>query len=255
MTTHECFEVQDWLREAFTANNVQPATPARATHIAGCATCRGALLLLMVDILGEPAAPSVQCDACLDDLPAYIDHEAQAGAAAAAREYPHVWWHLWTCAECAALYDFTRMAQRPAPPAPARQRQPESTRMPEPARPAPLRRPLVRLSRSILNRILPAPSSLLGATRGRNTDPIVISEHSVEGRHLRLSLEEQSDQHCRLIIEMMPPPLGWIVVQLGSQEFRARFDEQGYALVNDIPISILIATDGPDLVLELELDA
>ncbi|NJM05219.1 hypothetical protein HC891_01775 [Candidatus Gracilibacteria bacterium] len=44
------------------------------------------------------------CERCQEDLAAFIDAEA-ANPAMAARSYPHVWWHILACAECAATYE------------------------------------------------------------------------------------------------------------------------------------------------------
>jgi hypothetical protein len=57
-----------------------------------------------------------------------------------------------------------------------------------------------------------------------------------------------------LIARAVPPPTGWLVLTLGDQVMRARFDAQGRATLSVVPASLLAQSDGPDLRITLELD-
>lgn len=75
-------------------------------HFAACAVCRGALTLLCLDILGfDEAPPVMDCEACVAALPAYAEWRDSPEAMVA---YPAVWWHLWACERCAAVYAAVR---------------------------------------------------------------------------------------------------------------------------------------------------
>jgi uncharacterized protein YbaR (Trm112 family) len=92
-------------------DSLQQSSPGAKTpraildHIAACPVCRGALLLFMAHLLqASPSTLNTTCPECQYDLAAYIDEECQAGFISAYKAYPHVWWHLWTCADCAQTY-------------------------------------------------------------------------------------------------------------------------------------------------------
>ncbi|MFL5802740.1 MAG: hypothetical protein ACJ8CR_13485 [Roseiflexaceae bacterium] len=182
---------------------------------------------------------------CLDDLPAYIDQGLE-DARSAIHTYPHVWWHLLTCGACGETYRLThamiegeRLGQLPPLPRPRRIAFPD----------------IVRLSRDILNRLL-APSPMLGmVTRGSARRPIILAEEDhVEGYMITLSVEPQPDGAWRVTIKAVPPAVGHMLLTLGEASFRAAFNIQGVAVVSDVPTPLLLHSDGPDLVVGLDLD-
>lgn len=101
-----CNRVQEWL----VSNEQLDTVPSQdlCEHVAGCANCRGRLLLLIAALLESPFdQESATCSCCQEDLPAFIDLQRTAGERAALHSYPHVWWHLWTCIECSEVYALT----------------------------------------------------------------------------------------------------------------------------------------------------
>lgn len=85
-----------------------PALPEDAIdHIAACAECRGATLLLATTVAETSPLNAIGCADCQEHLAAYIDQELEAGAKAAAKSYPQIWRHLWLCASCAETYQLT----------------------------------------------------------------------------------------------------------------------------------------------------
>jgi hypothetical protein len=192
-----------------------------------------------------PSTSIATCRQYLDDLPAYIEQELE-DATSALRAYPHIWWHLLTCRECAETYRLTCALV-------------EAERSGQLAPPPQLRRiafpNIVQLSRHILNRML-APSPMLGAvTRGCARRQIVLAEeNSIQGYAITLSVEPQPDGTWCVMIRAVPPLAGNMVLTLGEARFQTTFDMQGVALVADVPALLLVDPDGPDLVVGLALD-
>jgi hypothetical protein len=243
-----CEEIRRGLGAAAQADHpIQPAPPLQA-HVAGCATCQGALLLLAAAALDVPAPATIDCQCCLEDLPAFIERDLD-DTRAAARVYPQVWWHLWTCPECAETYRLAgallAAERRGAITAPAARA----------VAPAPLPQPLLHLVRDFLARALPPPARLARAMRGPNEGPVVLSSRALgAGRQLTLSVQEQPDGDWSVIVAVTPPQAGWLVLALGDTRFRTRFDAQGDAVVACVPAALLAATAGPDLVVGIEPD-
>ena len=102
-----CTTLQAWLTSADLAQN--PPPPLLVDHVSGCARCRSVLLLIVVDLRDAPlTVVTPTCDHCMDDLAASLDMERDVGIAQAIRAYPHVWWHLWICEECAMTCQIVR---------------------------------------------------------------------------------------------------------------------------------------------------
>src|SRR6266496_2951635 len=100
-----CADVLQWLRAAVLIEHRMP-TPAIQAHVAGCATCQTALLLLASAVMDTPA-PAIDCESCRAHLPAFIEREDE-DPARAIQAFPHVWWHLWTCTACGEIYQMVR---------------------------------------------------------------------------------------------------------------------------------------------------
>ena len=245
-TEATCADVRRWMRESIRSGDLTPPSPALSAHVEQCASCRGALLAMVAAATElPPTAFSTTCQKCLDDLPAYIEQELD-DATSVLRTYPHVWWHLLTCRECAETYRLTRTLV-------------EATRngqLAAPPRPRQITFPsIVQLSRQILNLVL-APAPTLGlATRGSRGRPLVLAEDDdAQGYAITLSVQPQSDGTWRVMIRAVPPPIGHMVLTLGEATFQTAFDTQGVAVVPDVPAPLLVHPDGPDLVVGIALD-
>src|SRR5215208_5757161 len=107
---HGCHHVIAEIAQALREHPPAPLSQASYQHVSRCSRCRAGLLLLVRAFDSEPnvLASEISCDSCQADLAAYVDLEAEDPALAAAT-HPHVWWHLWTCQECAQTYEFTHM--------------------------------------------------------------------------------------------------------------------------------------------------
>ena len=244
MKQNICEELRQWLTQA--SPGLRP-TPALQAHVADCAACQAALLLLAATALDVPAPTTIDCQDCLADLPMYIEHE-QDDPIAAARIYPQLWWHLWTCQDCAETYQCTVALLV------AEKRGEISTPLivkPILLKPEPVS--LLHLTRQFLRRALPTPALLAPTMRGHSEGPVVLSSRAVAtGQHLTLSVQEQSDGGWSVIVAMLPPQAGWMVLALGDERFRTPFDTQGSAVVSHVPATLLAATAGPDLVVAIE---
>jgi hypothetical protein len=250
MNTVICVAAQQWLRTMIQIGHPNRPPPVLQTHMAACATCQGALLLLVTQALNVPSVPAtIECERCLDDLPAFIEQEIE-DPVQAMRTYSHIWWHTLTCPTCAETYELTHILVD------AEQRGEIATPMLTEGITAisPQFQTLLKLTRQFLNVVLPSPT-LIGALRGHNSEPMVLSQgNDTEGRQFILSVQEQSDHGWSVVVAVMPPPCGWLVLTLGTAVFRGRFDEQGKAAVTDVPTALLAVADGPDLVVGIEAD-
>src|SRR5689334_15190307 len=107
MADVRCADVLEWLRAAVLAER-HPPPPAIQAHMAGCASCQAALLLLASAAMEPPVRMvAIDCASCLADLPAFIEQEDE-DPARVLRAFPHIWWHLWICTDCAEIYHMTR---------------------------------------------------------------------------------------------------------------------------------------------------
>lgn len=236
MSEIRCTDVLAWLRSAARADHLL-ASPTVRAHIGGCRTCQAALLVLARELATpRPPAP-ISCQQCREDLPAYLECDQPAEAM---RAYPEVWWHLATCAGCAETAQLTGALLEA-----------EHAGALPPLRRALLarRQLLVRLPHQFLKRALPAAGPMRGGDAGRQ----VLSRRATPTGHaFTLSVERQPNQSWSLRAEFRPPLAGWLVLTLGSAEFRAPLDQQGNALLSELPAELLDNASGPDLLLELE---
>jgi hypothetical protein len=241
-----CADVRRWIDAAARSGDPTPPSQVLSTHVERCAICQGALLLLIAagaELPPPTSRPLYQ--QCLDDLPAYIEQELEA-VSSAIRAYPHVWWHLLICRDCAEVYRLTHAmieAERDGQLAPV----PQLRRI--------TLRNVLRLTRDIINRAL-IPSPMFGmAPRGGLRRPIVLAEEdNAQGYAITLSIEPQPDGACRVLIRAVPPPVGDMLLTLGDATFRTAFDAHGVAVVAGVPTPLLVDPDGPDLVVGIDLD-
>ena len=220
-------------------------------HVVGCAECRGALLLLMTTLLNVPAAEGISCEQCQEDLAAYIDEEIAAGARSAARAFPEVWWHLWTCPDCAEIYQVTLAIVTDTP-------QPE--RAPAAASASPVwlaavlsatRAWLFELPRSILNLSFD-PGPLLVPMGDEDETPLVLLDREQDGHQIVLDVQPQGDGQWSAQVAVAPPLSGTVSLALGEATYHAPLDAQGHAHLGDLPDAQLAAVDGPGLRLRIE---
>jgi hypothetical protein len=251
MEEQTCAKVRKALRRAIQPAQPMALEPPMAEHIAGCDACRGALLLILSELSGTPVAElEIDCARCLEDLPAFVELEMAARSHEAARVYPHVWWHLWTCVECAETYDITRALF--AAELRGDMRAFSRARLMRALNPPVIH--LLRLTRQFLNWALPALAPL-AAARGTAEGPKVLSEgDATTGHSFTLSVQQQPDLNWLVEVLVTPPTSGWLVLTLGDTAFRARFDSQGLAAVAGVPAALFAAQDGPDMAVGIEAD-
>lgn len=243
MTTDPCAQVRRWL----VAGEHAPAVPgvALTAHVAGCPHCRGALATLLAHLLSQPPAGDTSCDACVDDLPAYVELERAQGTAVAARTYPHIWWHLWTCPDCAEgfenlawLLDAEERGLLPAPPSlPGVQRLPAF--------------PPLRLGREFLHAVF-GPQLSLGARWHEGDDPLFLGEHDLPGCHVSIHVHQVDRGQWDLEITVEPPLAGQIVVIFGAARYQADLVHGRVARVRAIPSALLAGQAGPDMQIVFE---
>lgn len=108
MAPSHCERTRQTFREAASGGRLA-LTHDLVEHVAGCDVCKGALLLLMAELLhARPEVEELDCPACEQQLAAFLELELDEGYAAAVQAYPRVAWHLWTCPDCAELGRLTR---------------------------------------------------------------------------------------------------------------------------------------------------
>ena len=229
-----CSTTRRWL--AAGGDEAPPA--AIVAHVAGCPRCRGALAATLAERLSAPPPGADSCARCEEDLPAAIDHERAHGPAAAARRYPHVWWHLWTCPECAELYQAT-----------AGLLDAEAVGLISPP-PRLLPVTSVRLDRSFLHQVF-APQAALGSAWSDAADPMLVAEEDLPGCRIAVQVLQTAPALWALDILVDPPVAGSVLVSLGALSYRAPLRD-GAARVSDIPAEQLVGGEGPDLLISIE---
>lgn len=107
-TSEICAHATATVERALSQSLLPDPNNATILHISACPRCRGALALLIseLDPALRPPLLDTPCERSLPDLPAFVDAERGSPVTAASR-YPHVWWHLYTCAACAEVYELT----------------------------------------------------------------------------------------------------------------------------------------------------
>jgi hypothetical protein len=240
-------QIQRWLAEG----NCPGALPQLLVeHMAGCAACRGVLLLLVEAFGSWPVQTAISCDACQEQLAPYIDAELDGGGTAAWRAYPTVGWHLLICPSCAETYKLTcamldaeqsgRLTRPPAlRPSPQIQRWLLAT---------------IHLTRVFLQQALPTQLALLGAARGMAPEQVLLYESDEAGHLVSLSVEQQRDTSWTIVVAIDPPIDGRLTLTLGDFTAAERFHE-GRATLRNVPAAALEAPTGPDLLCLIERDS
>jgi hypothetical protein len=207
--------------------------------------------MISADILRAPEpGDDLICATCQDALDAYIDYERRRGVAAAIQRYPHVWWHLWVCADCAEVYHLTHALLNA---------EDEQTLVPLPAAlpPAqaarPVRLPALSLPRAFLHSVF-VPLAALGTAWSGSDDEMLFAEEERDGYHIALSVRQRTAAHWVIGITVTPPVAGWADVSFGELRFRAPFDKHGQAVIAAVPLELLTGRAGPDLLVTIEAD-
>ncbi len=225
-------------------------------HAADCATCRGALLVIMAHVMATRPAAERPRDSqhSEEDLPAFIEYEASRGWLAAISHYPHVWSALLHDADLAETYYLTRTllsAEQQGELADMRQVL-AAWAAPAPSLPRHLS---LRLKRDFFNRaLLLLPPSLVREHGADQGETLVVEKQTDDGLHLSLSVQQRPDDTWDVTMMVDPLRQGWLVLTLGETVLRAPFNEQGVAVVAQVPGGLIAMTDGPDLVVDIETD-
>jgi hypothetical protein len=127
--------------------------------------------------------------------------------------------------------------------------------VPLPAKAMSRHRPLVHLTRQYLRLALPVASRHQRALRGDDLGDVVVATRIETDLRFALSLRYVATGVWQITATVAPPPIGWLLLTIGEELFRARFDAQGNALVPDVPDILLAAQDGPDLDIAIELES
>lgn len=243
MTSDPCARVRRWL--VASEDSLAVPSVALSAHVAGCPHCRGALAALLARLLAQPSVGGASCDACADDLPAYAELERAQGAAVAARTYPQVWWHLWTCPDCAEGYEnLARLLDAEAAGLIAAPPTLLAVRDLLPF-------PPIRLGRGFLHAVF-GPQLRQGTSWHEGDDPLFLGEHDLHGCHVSIHVHQIDHEHLDLEITVEPPIEGRIVVTFGAAHYRAVLVNGRVAHVQAIPIALLADQAGPDLQIMIE---
>lgn len=231
MEPTSCNTIRAALMLTLTRSRRTLQTPEIARHLARCPECLALRSHLFGLLLPGSAEPTEGCDACQDDLAAYVDLSLDAGARAAAEAYPHAWWHLWGCASCAEVFVQTAALA-------SAERRGALPPMPVARRASPRPRLIGRLAVApqALARLFQV-HELLGTPYG-GKDELVLDENESEGYSFQLSVHREPGGTWAILVAVIPPALGEAVVQVGAQTFCAPFDGQGIAQVAGIPASL-----------------
>lgn len=231
MEPTSCHTVRSILMLTLTNSRRALQTPQITRHFTHCPDCLALRSHLFNLLVSDRAEPVEDCDACQDDLAAYVDLFLDAGARAAAESYPHTWWHLWGCASCAEVFAQTAAL------ASAERRGALS--------PLPIARPNPAEPR-VIGRLSVAPQAvarlfqireLLGSAYG-GEDELILDEGEDDGYSFQLSVHREPGGTWAILVTVIPPVEGQAVVQVGANTFYAPFDSQGIAQVTGIDASL-----------------
>jgi hypothetical protein len=241
MVSPGCDDVRSWL----TQREQAPPPAELCEHVAACPNCRGALALL----LASQALPetAIACDEADELLAAFVEYERASGAMAAAQRYPDVWWHLWTCSECAQTYAImsTLVAAAESAALPAL---PLLARLAAPQRPA---LPRLRLARDFLHALF-GPHLALGNAWGPGDDAPLIAEAAADGYHISVHVRVATTDGWDVIVLVAPPMTGQALLTCGELMLRATLNERGEGLIRAVPLELLAGAEGPELLVAIE---
>lgn len=238
MTPVLCGQVQQWIATA--AESIPPET--LVMHVQHCATCQTALLRYLSAHLDLPAPDRLTCDTVAEELAAMAEYEQHAGAAAAAQMFPALWWHLWTCPDCAEIYhDLLSYLNEPE----------EHDQMSR-SLPA-VHVPTISLPHGFLRTIF-APQLAAGAAWGSTTSArqLITEDEFAQGR-IGLYMGLHDSQHWYVEVQITPAQSGTLLIGLDEQIYTATFQQQASVRIDQLPLSFLRDPHGTDFVLNLLL--
>jgi hypothetical protein len=251
MEAISCRDVAAWLQQGIRSPQWHKPPAIVIEHISSCDHCRGGLFLLLTEMLQlkQPIA-AITCDECQNRLATLIDLEAASNLASAAHQLPDAWLHLWICVDCWETYTMVQHLV-----AAERQGVLQHVQLNPP--PARLQLPLTRITRALLRVAFPAPSApfaAVGATRGDTPIDMVLDAQEETDPQFVISVRRSKARSWQVHVSITPPVVGWLLLTLGEAQFRTRFNAQGVAVAADVPAALLVAADGPDMSVSLEVE-
>lgn len=247
-----CSDVYEWL----TTHDNQPRSAIPPVelcdHIASCAACRALVLLLSTELLHAPLhITPISCEQCQHDLAVYADMVHDEGQQAGLREYPHVWWHLWVCADCAEIYHTLVTLQ-------------DAENAPEDILAVPVHKHILRTSQAVpaprpfitafslprvwLSRVL---MSQLATPWGSSFDDTILHDEDHDEYRINVVMRRDHDSWS-IIVTVEPPLVGDIVLSIGNETFRQALRPDGTAIIDSLPSELLLDPTGPGIALVLE---
>lgn len=244
--TSLCKQTQDWLLTQHPQTPTYPPNPL-CDHIATCVYCRGALLPLVTTLFGVPQDISeISCEDCQQDLAVYVDQELAEGVQAAAQRFPHVWWHLWVCTECAETHQMMLDILSPMDLSSAVAHVKQKVVLHQAVLGGRFEIPRVAFNRQVRM------SQRLGVAWGEPDEGIVAFDEVSGAHEIRLILRPHDHGEWQVMVSVAPPISGQSIISFGSEEFRAPFGSDGIAIFTTIPGSLLEAPEGPDMAFWVE---
>lgn len=188
------------------------------------------------------------------DLAAYIDTARAGGLASAIRTYPHVWWHICICADCAEMYQLTTALVE--------------AEAAEELGPLPIPQSSKRAKLKLLERFRLSPTSIeralfnrpqLGVQWGadnRTSDKLkkVLIEREISEFHVTISVWQEADNEWRLLVSLTPATSGQIKLVINNSVFQAQLNQSGNnTVIPHIPADLLEAPLSSDILVEIEV--
>lgn len=219
-----CALVDAWLYAADPMGNAPP--DEIVAHVSNCSRCRVGLIALFADRIGTTVAPvDRSCAAVEAEVPAFVDYERDHGLIAAARTFPHTWWHILVCPDCDELYRaLSTLAAEPSTPTILGQEWQSGafnfTAQLE-VHPAVVRQ-FFRAARH------------LGRRWGAQYDDVPLSERRDEIGLIQVSLRQESADRLALVVRTRPPIQGIALLALGDMRYNEPLDPEGCAIFSGL---------------------
>lgn len=227
MQEHTCQDIQQSLELVLSPSAAAVPTRSMSLHVTGCDACQTVLEQLYVRLTGE-VPPVRDCEPCQADLAAYIDLLLNDGAATAAQELPHVWWHIWQCAECAETFELTLALIN----AETRgQIMPLASVFRAEEKPAPILKTFL-VRPAVVARLFSA-HQMLGIAYGSG-DEIVVAEEPGDDYNFQISVQRAQGGDWTVTVTIEPQVSAAVLLTVGASIYRALFDERGRAVVYGI---------------------
>lgn len=233
-------------------NQPRPPEPSLCAYIARDSVSREYLILLANVILNIPLSfQQIPCSDCLEDIALFVECEHKEGILKAIHTYPNLWFHLWTCNECAATYHMTydmvvaeQHGEMPTLSLYGQESIPLKKRMIE----------IVTLTRDLLTQAFATVTQPQFVAAGSDDSDIVIVDEHTDNGSVTVSVQPDGARPWHITVNVIPPPVGRAVVQCRDLYVTATFDQYGEAVFPTIPADVLTSLDGPDVVVGIEVD-